>query len=194
MKFGLVGFLVAGVVSLTVVSTAESRRRARHHHCRNNCRRLGEIAGQEISANKLTKTGRLFWHQVRFRAYTAARQKIPAATVEEEEAKDCTQVPCRNPKHEHAWKSIWPDPFVCPVYGRTVSNREDPETIDYRGPRVLPVPVPERFLIGADRPGNHPDGSGFVLYSDRSIQEKFEVQPTESGTGLWKQAGSLLGD
>lgn len=192
MKLGIAGFAVTSLATLAVIATIESKRRAKLHHCRNNCRKLGEIGSNEFLAGKVTMTGRLFWHQVRFLTYSTARQKEPAESETEEEAKDCPQQKCRNPRHEHLWKPIWPDPFICPLQS-THSDREDPGAIDYRGPRAIPTRISERMLIGADRPGNHPDGSGFVIFSDRSIKEgKFEVM--SGGAGIWKQAETLLGD
>ena len=95
------------------------------------------------------------------------------------------------------WREISPDPFVCPVLGTTVSNVQDPKTIDYRGPAKVREQfreTPKDEPIGADRPGNHASG-GFVLRLDTSVQDVPRlVDRAKEGDPLWGAAASALKD
>ena len=90
-----------------------------------------------------------------------------------------------------------PDPFVCPVHGKTESKPDDPSRIDYRGPRRLPKD-PKAFgasPLGADRPGNHPDGGGHVLRLDGSVSAlPPKVDRVAGGDALWAEADGALSD
>lgn len=166
----LLGLAATAILASVLVALfVGARRRALSSHCRNNLRHLGQIAARNWEILEPDRTGRRFWQTVREREYR---------------------------KVDGTWKSIDPDPFVCPLFGKSVSQRTDPGSIDYRGPREVPEDwrtLPKNQPIGADRPGNHPDG-GNVLLLDGSVSERCLVEPASGGDRLWKEAERVLSD
>jgi hypothetical protein len=164
--------LAAVAVALLVALAAGATSRGKLAHCRNNLRQLGLIAvGNWDPVDPPTRTGRGFWQQIREAQYRDIRGQ---------------------------WRKPDPDPFVCPVHGRTESRPDDPSRIDYRGPRRLRKDVrefPRSEPFGADRPGNHPDGGGFVLRLDGSVSSIPPlVDPAGAGDPLWGEADRALSD
>jgi len=95
------------------------------------------------------------------------------------------------------WRPMNPDPFVCPVHGKTESRPDDPTRIDYRGPR-RPPKDPKEFgvrPVGADRSGNHPGGGGNVLRIDGAVASLPPVvEAAGSADPRWSAAESELSD
>ncbi len=118
-----------------------------------------------------------------------------ADTRGEEAPTDCRRTSCTLATHWHEWNRTRIAAFVCPVYGKTAVDPEDPLAIDYLGPKALPETGEKRFLIGADRPGNHPGSGGFVLFADISVKEQgSEAWPAAADSDLWRQAQAGLSD
>lgn len=145
LRLGLLGasLLVGALLLLVLYSGA--RTRGLESHCRNNLRHLGGLAVRNWNALDPQKTGRAFWQGVREAQYRDVRGK---------------------------WQAPLPDPFVCPVFGRTTTHLEDAGSIDYRGPKKIGEDLRRHSLVeplGADRPGNHRSG-GFVLRVDGSVE------------------------
>lgn len=172
---GAVKVLIAAAAAVAaaailLVLAADARRRARVSHCRNNLRHLGCVAARNGSLLDPSRTGRAFWQAVR-------------------------EVEYRTVKGD--WKPMNPDPFVCPVYGRTPSRPQDPASIDYRGPRKGRdrfEDTPKDEPLGADRPGNHASG-GHVLYLDLSVREMpADVRPAGESDPAWAAADGALTD
>lgn len=190
IRLGLLGVAVAAFASVAVVAAQASKRRANLAHCRRNCQELARVFSQEFfEANGFdtTRTGRAFWHELRI--LSRRTDQNVRGTDPEIDARDCRTYPCPTPnEHRHDWKPFTADPFVCPLYGKTATNPDDPAAIDYRGPRQVPKDSKGHVLIGADRPGNHPDGGGFVFFSDGVIDL---VRPDSS---VWKAADAALSD
>ena len=177
LKLGIAAAVAAGAAGVLVIAAAGARERGRDTYCRNNLRRLGEFAYQKLASRDLIpETGRNYWQVIRFENWTDVRG-------------DQTKWVLR-----FGGLNI----FGCPVrgvqpldlselsadeYGRFMS---DPNTIDYRGPRtpagslsVLP------YALGADRPGNHPNGGGHVLLADlrvKEIREAVVIKPLRDAT------------
>ena len=157
----------AAVLAALYVS---ARHRALVSHCRNNLRHMGGLAARNGALLDPSRTGRAFWQAVR---------ELEYKTVKGE------------------WRPLHPDPFICPVYGRTPSRPTDPLSIDYRGPKK----VRERFEdtpkgepLGADRPGNHGDG-GHVLFLDLSVREMpAGVKAAGESDAAWAEAARVLTD
>ena len=146
-----VGIIVASVAVL-IVLWSSALHRGRLSHCRNNLRYLGQLTVQNWQDLDPERTGRDFWQAVREARYKTTRGEW-----------------LKYPEH---------DPVLCPVFGQTVSNRDDPAAIDYAGPSNLPdelKELPHTEPVGADRPGNHPDGGIHVLRLDTSVEEVFPV-------------------
>ncbi|MBI2901792.1 MAG: hypothetical protein HYY17_16525 [Planctomycetes bacterium] len=194
VKVGLVLLMLAGLAAVTAATVRASRGRAQLTHCRNNLRMIGGVGATMLYADgafDIEKTGRNFWHEVRIVSFRRSRPlgptKVPAV--------DCRETPCRDPQHWHQWARMDPDPFLCPVWGKTRSHPDDPAAIDYRGPKELSETRPARFVIGGDRDGYHPDGGGFILFADQSIKERqSEVEFSVPASVLWKQAAAALVD
>jgi hypothetical protein len=164
----LAGAALALLVALGAAATA----RGKHAQCRNNLRQLGLIAvGNWDPLEPPTRTGRGFWQEIREAQYRDIRGQ---------------------------WRPPDPDPFVCPVHGRTASKPDDPARIDYRGPRRIRKDAKEYRSaepLGADRPGNHPDGGGYVLRLDGSVASiPPVVDAARSGDPLWTAAEAALSD
>lgn len=166
-----VGILIAAVAIL-VVLWSSARHRGRLSHCRNNLRLLGQLTVLNWQDLDPERTGRDFWQAVREARYKTTRGEW-----------------LRYPEH---------DPALCPVYGRTVSDRDDPKAIDYRGPKEVRDELretPKTEPIGADRPGNHPDGGIHVLRLDTSVEEvSLLVDLRKKKDPLWAEAGKMLRD
>lgn len=170
----VLGLAALGVAAaIFIVLFFEARERALSAHCRNNLRHLGGIAKRNWSLLDPGRTGRNFWQTVR---------ELEYRTIKGE------------------WRPIRPDPFVCPVYGRTRTNLTDPTAIDYRGPKSISEGTdgpPRDQPIGADRPGNHGSG-GNVLLFDGSTAESGPAEPQVQRAGdddrLWKEAARVLSD
>ncbi len=145
LRLGLLGASLLGGASLLLVLYSGARTRGLESHCRNNLRHLGGLAIRNWNALDPQRTGRSFWQGVREAQYRDVRGK---------------------------WQAPHPDPFTCPVFGRTATRLEDAGSIDYRGPRKVAEDLrhhPKAEPLGADRPGNHPSG-GFVLRVDGSVE------------------------
>lgn len=160
----------AAAVSLLLVLAVRARQRGLMSHCRNNLRHLGGIAVRNAELLDASCSGRAFWQRVR-------------------------EVEYRTVKGE--WRPLRPDPFVCPVWGRTPSRPGDLSSIDYRGPkkpRERLEEIPKDEPLGADRAGNHPDG-GHVLFLDLSVREMpVGVRPAGESDPDWKAAERFLSD
>lgn len=183
LKLGLALALAAVVAGFLVIAAAGAKERGRMTYCRNNLRKLGEMAFSRMGGEEpITETGRKFWQEVRVENFTTIK----------------------------AGKETWVtrfsglNPFGCPVRGvqpldlSALTQEElqrlmsDPATIDYRGPRISPGLSSKRpETVGGDLEGNHRGGGGHVLLVDLSIREvrdalqvkEFRKAP-ESGTGL----------
>ena len=162
----------AGVVvalALLAALYAAAAGRGREIHCRNNLRHIGTHAAINAPLIDPSKTGRVFWQEVRVAQYR---------------------------KVDGQWKEMNPDPFLCPVHGKTVSNREDAGAIDFRGPRKVPDDLKTygNAPLGADRPGNHGSG-GWVLRLDTTVDALPPlVDRAVDGDPLWKAAAESLTD
>jgi hypothetical protein len=181
LKIGIAVALILAVAGFLVVAADGARGRGRMTHCRNNLRKIGEMAHQKLESEiDNPVTGRAFWQEVRSEQFSKLDRKT---------GKD---------KWDIRFGGM--NPFACPVLGtqpadlsiyaddyagleRLMSN---PSTIDYRGPRS-PVSSssgkPE--VLGGDRPGNHPRGSGHVLLIDlsvREIRDALTVQLADEGS------------
>jgi prepilin-type processing-associated H-X9-DG protein len=169
-KLVSVALALLGASGLLVALYVHSRSRARASYCRNNLRQLGVLASINWERLEDPKTGRLFWQRVREAQFRDIRGH---------------------------WLPIVPDPFVCPVLGMTRGRPEDPLTIDYLGPREVEPEArqrPKGQPLGADRPGNHPDG-GNVLWLDGSSQDvPARVEPRGGQDPGWAQAERALKD
>jgi hypothetical protein len=162
--------VAVAAAALLTVFYAGARHRALVSHCRNNLRHLGCIAARNGTLLDPALKGRAFWQAVR---------EVEYKTVKGD------------------WKPLKPDPFLCPVYGKTHSQPQDPAAIDFRGPKK----VRERFEetpkdepLGADRPGNHADG-GHVLYLDLSVRElPAVIRAAEGADPEWSAAAGALTD
>jgi hypothetical protein len=170
VKIAAAAAVLAAAAGVLIVLYSGARARGQEAWCRNNLRHLGTIAWNNREQIDPSRVGRDYWQAVREAQFRDVRGK---------------------------WREINPDPFVCPVLGTTVSNVQDPKTIDYRGP----VKVREQFQetpksepIGADRIGNHSSG-GNVLRLDTSVQEITRlVDAASESDELWKAAASALKD
>ncbi len=165
-KLGIGVLVAAAVAALLVVLAAGARERGRLTHCRNNLRKLGELAHQKLAAGESTEaSGREFWQEVRREHFS--------------------RIDPRRKKDVWFVKFGGLNPFGCPVRGVQPEDlaalvrddaaafeklMTDPATIDYSGPKAPPTGDPGRRVLGADRPGNHKDG-GHVLRADFSVQE-----------------------
>jgi hypothetical protein len=168
LKLGIAVTLAVAAVGLLFVAAAGARERGRISYCRNNLRKLGEMAFLKLGSEEGSPaTGRKFWQEVRVENFTTVK----------------------------AGKETWVirfgglNPFGCPVRGvqpidlselseaeleRHMSN---PGTIDFRGPNLAPGLHSVRMArpLGADLPGNHPNGGGHVLLVDLSVREVREA-------------------
>ncbi|HZE98690.1 MAG TPA: hypothetical protein VE981_16805, partial [Planctomycetota bacterium] len=107
MKIALAGVVLAAAFALLVTLYVGARTRGLEAYCRNNLRHLGGMAARNWNSIDPSRNGRDFWQAVREAQYRDVRGK---------------------------WQPISPDPFVCPVLGKTVARVDDATTIDYRGP------------------------------------------------------------
>ncbi len=169
-KILLAAAVAAAAAALLLVLFVNARARGRMSHCRNNLRHLGGLAARNWPGLDPSRTGRAFWQGVR-------------------------EVQYRTVKGE--WRMIEPDPFLCPVYGKTESRPGDASAIDYRGPKAVRdqlKDLPRVEPLGADRPGNHPSG-GHLLRLDTSVEEMPPVvEPFPSGDPAWQGADRFLSD
>jgi len=170
VKFAVAGVVLAAAAAVLVTLYQNARTRGLEAHCRNNLRHLGGLASRNWNAIDPQRTGRDFWQAVREAQYRDVRGK---------------------------WQSITPDPFVCPVLGTTITQPDQKETIDYRGParvRETLRETPKTEPIGADRTGNHPSG-GHVLRLDTSVEEIPRiVERAKDGDPAWSAAATALKD
>jgi hypothetical protein len=170
VKFAVAGMVLAAMAAVLVVLYHNAVTRGREAHCRNNLRHLGGLASRNWNAIDPSRTGRDFWQAVREAQYRDVRGK---------------------------WQPINPDPFVCPVLGRTITQPDQKETIDYRGPvkvRETLRETPKTEPIGADRIGNHSSG-GHVLRLDTSVEEIPRiVERAKDGGPAWTAAAGALKD
>ncbi|HEU4338457.1 MAG TPA: hypothetical protein VFS19_00175 [Planctomycetota bacterium] len=160
-KIGIALVLAAVAGGVLVVVASGARDRGRDTYCRNNLRKLGQLAWDRLkSDDERTTGGRAFWQEVRQDKFT----------------------------NVIGGKESWIvrfgglNPFGCPVrgvqpldlaalepeaYARLMS---DVKTIDYRGPRIPAASPPSRpEVVGGDLEGNHPRGGGHVLFADLSV-------------------------
>jgi hypothetical protein len=170
VKLGLAGAAAAAAASMLLVLQAGAETRGREVGCRNNLRWLGVMVETNWQLLDPAKTGRAFWQEVRVAQYRDTNGN---------------------------WKPIRPDPFTCPVHGRTASRREAAEAIDYRGPKKVPQELREYGAaapLGADRPGNHASG-GWVLRMDASVTPASPVvERRDGGDPAWAAAADALTD
>jgi hypothetical protein len=171
LKLGIAAAVTAAAGAVLLVAAAGARERGRDTYCRNNLRKLGELAFQNIAPGEPPATGRAFWQEMRVEYFTDVR----------------------NEKVKWIIRFGGLNPFGCPVRGvqpldlSVLSEEElarhmsDMTTIDYRGPRSPADSSSVRpYALGADRPGNHPNGGGHVLLADlrvREIREAVVVKP-----------------
>ncbi|MHC4607388.1 MAG: hypothetical protein ACYTAF_10745 [Planctomycetota bacterium] len=141
LTFALV--ILAALAAVLVALYGSSRERGRLHHCRNNLRQLGVLAHSHQDFVNPELRGRAYWQAIRELRYRDIRGN---------------------------WHPIRPDPFVCPVHGRTESDRENPAAIDYLGPNYDATALVDGRPLAADRPGNHADG-GYVLFFDSTVKD-----------------------
>lgn len=171
VRIALAGGLVVVAASVLIAFYAAADRRGKLAHCRNNLRHLGFLAVNNWPLLDPARTGRAFWQEVRAAQYRDVNGK---------------------------WREIRPDPFVCPFEADGRSAPEDPSTIDYRGPREVPDQardIPKDRPLGADRPGNHPSGGGWVLRVDASVDKSPSlVDRARPGDPLWQAADKALQD
>jgi hypothetical protein len=172
LKLGIAATVAAGAAAVLVVAAAGARERGRDTYCRNNLRRLGDFAFQKLSSeDRIPETGRNYWQEIRREQFTTVK----------------------GGKETWVLRFAGLNPFGCPVRGvqpldlSELSQEDldrvmgDPATIDYRGPRAPPgAQPPPPDALGADRPGNHPNGGGHVLLADlrvKEIREAVVVKP-----------------
>ncbi len=168
IKIGLALAIAAAAAAVLVVAAAGARERGRNTYCRNNLRKLGEMAWDKLERRDQTSaTGRKFWQELRVELFT---------TVLGGEKKWFVRFGGLNP-------------FGCPVRAvqpldlSALSPEEldrvmsDPATIDYRGPSQSSGIQSTRMArpVGADLAGNHPHGGGHVLLVDLSVLEVREA-------------------
>ncbi len=169
-KLAAAAAVLAAVASLLLALYAGASMRGREAQCRNNLRQLGGLAANNWGQLDPSRTGRAFWQDVRVAQYRDINGR---------------------------WQEIRPDPFVCPVHGRTVSSREDAAAIDYRGPRKISAELRDYGKarpLGADRPGNHGSG-GWVLRLDTSVEAAPPaVDRLAGGDAGWAAAAADLTD
>ena len=148
------------LLALLMVSWSGARERGMLHHCRNNLRRLGFIAINNQAFLDPELRGVAFWNQVRELQYKTLKGD---------------------------WLPMDPDPFICPVYGKTKSDREDPKAIDYLGPGYDPTKLVSGRPIGGDRERNH--SPGYVVLYDTTVREDEprRVDVKEPGHRKWLQ-------
>lgn len=173
LKLGIALAFVAAGAGFLVVAAAGARARGRISYCRNNLRKLGELAFQKVgSGEDRPATGRKFWQEVRVENFTTVKGG------------------------QETWGVRFGglNPFGCPVRGvqpldlsalspeELARHMSDPSTIDYRGPHEPPGQSSVRpEALGADRPGNHHDGGGHVLLADFTIRDvRDAIQVKES--------------
>ena len=164
MKLGIGLVFAAAVAGLLVVAASGARDRGRLTYCRNNLRKLGELAHPKLEfIDPTAPTGRRFWQEIRFEHYTDVRGE--------------------NVKWVLRYGGL--NPFGCPVRGvlpldlSALSQEEyerlmkDPASIDFRGPRQPSgiAPAKRPMVVGADLAGNHPGGGGHVLLMDFTMKE-----------------------
>lgn len=170
-KLAAAAALVAVCTALLAAFAAGATERGKLAYCRNNLRQLGLLAVNNWNTLDPARTGRAFWQEVRQAQYRDVKGN---------------------------WRPIRPDPFVCPVHETTESAAGDPSRIDYRGPRRLRDAVrdtPKAEPIGADRPGNHSGGGGFVLRLDTSVDAVPPLLDAAGGSDpLWADAERALSD
>jgi len=169
VKLGVAAVVLAAAAGVLGALYAAARTRALTSHCRNNLRHLGGLAVRNWENLDKTRTGRLFWQEVRQAQYQNLQGK---------------------------WSVPGTQPFTCPLaHAGAQPNPEDPATIDYLGPREVRKELkkggPKAEPIGADRPGNHSSG-GLVLRLDLSVDD-----PPPSITedlSSWGEAQKFLKD
>ena len=171
VKLGVAVAAGAAALALLAVLAAGASARGREAHCRNNLRQLGLILVSNWDPlEPPTASGRAFWQRVRESQYRDVKGN---------------------------WRPLNPDPFVCPVHGKTESKPDDASRIDYRGPRTPPK-EPKEFgarAVGADRPGNHPGGGCNVLRLDGKVATLPPVvELVGAGDPRWTAAESELSD
>ena len=180
-KVGAALALVAALAAFLLVAAAGARERGRVSYCRNNLRKLGEMAYQRLVSEELTgATGRAYWQEIREENFTNVR----------------------------GGKKTWVrrfgglNPFGCPVRGvhpldlSQLSDEElerhmsDPSTIDFRGPRLaVGLLSATPYIIGADYAHNHPGGVGHVLLVDHTVREVHDAVTVKPFVG--REAESL---
>lgn len=182
--------------AMGVVMTGSSRERSRLRWCQNNARELGRIGANEVFHGPGFESGSHFWHEIRILTYRIDGYR-GRPDPEKESPEECRARPCRDGNHRHEWKSLLlrTHPFLCPVYGETEFAPDDPEAIDYRGPKAVPEIREGRAIIGADRGRNHPGGGGYVIFIDSSVTDRWsEIEEAADGSSLWQEAGQSLKD
>ena len=167
LKIGAAGALLAVAAGLLGSLYAAARTRALVSHCRNNLRHLGGLAVRNWENLDKTKTGRLFWQEVRQAQYLSLQGK---------------------------WAIPPTEPFTCPVARHPQrANPADPRSIAYLGPREVRKELrkggPKAEPIGADLPGNHSSG-GLVLRLDLSVEDATPSIAEDRAT--WEEAIKIL--
>ena len=187
LKAVLAVALVAVLAGFLVVAAEGARSRGRMTHCRNNLRKIGEMAHQKVE-NEIDNpvTGRAFWQEVRTTQFSKVDRKT---------GKD---------RWDIRFGGL--NPFACPVLGSQPADltifaedyaglerlMSDPSTIDYRGPKSPVNPASTKpETLGGDRPGNHRNRSSHVLFIDLSVREIRDALVVQVDTG---QADGALSD
>lgn len=182
--------VLAVMAAVLVVSLRDAKRRATLTHCRNNLRKLGELAikypdldgprwdslcrDYEATFGRpcdFASDGRGLWQRIKILGFARKKRETPDS--------------------DRVSMSFNLEPmnmFDCPVNGPNAAPVESIESIDYRGPTrskllvpVVPSPFPirRRFQydvepFASDRPGNHADGRVYVLYMDLTVSDGVE--------------------
>jgi hypothetical protein len=161
------------VCCILLVVFYQARYRGKLTHCRNNLLFLGVSAYTYMSSGDIPQgRGRGFWQDLR----------------EEFE---------RGPDGSYILRN--PDPYICPVLGKTVTDYSDPGAIDYRGPSRNPAQYSRWDPFGADRKGNHGEGWDrcHVLFVDLHAMTKSEVsrsiQP-DPHEYIWEKVEQMTSD
>ena len=160
IKIGLAAAGGVVLLALLMVSLSGARERGNLHHCRNNLRHLGFIAINNQAFLDPELRGIAFWNRIREVQYKTRKGD---------------------------WLPMDPDPFICPVYGKTKSDKEDPRAMDYLGPAYDPTQLVSGRAIGGDRVRNHEPGY-VVLYDTTVVEdEPRRVGVMEPGHRKWLQ-------
>jgi hypothetical protein len=161
--------LVLFLGGILILAAQGARYRGKLTQCKMNLIYLGKMATQIYKSGfEINSRGRMFWQSLRD-LYEKGREGYII-------------------RH--------PDPYVCPVLGRTPTNYGDPDCIDYRGPSRDLASYGRDDPIACDRKDNHGKGMyGFVLFLDLSVEESYpRVTPYQAEQTLHNKIQQLTSD